>query len=50
MGAAGLTSSATEMAMAGEIGATVQDAALNGWRCFNDSTHYYGPGAAVLVG
>ncbi|GGS27991.1 tubulin-like doman-containing protein [Deinococcus knuensis] len=34
----------------GEIGMTVQDAALNGWRCFNDSTHYYGPGASVLAG
>ncbi|GGN47269.1 tubulin-like doman-containing protein [Deinococcus daejeonensis] len=37
-------------ACGGEIGETVQEAAQNGWRCFNDSTHYYGPGAAVLVG
>lgn len=26
----------------GKIGADVKDAAQNGWRCFIDSTHYYG--------
>ncbi|MPY67690.1 hypothetical protein F8S09_13830 [Deinococcus sp. SDU3-2] len=30
----------------GLVGEDVQDAARNGWRCFTDSSHYYGPGAA----
>jgi hypothetical protein len=29
----------------GDIGTEPKDAAQNGWRCFNNSTHYYGPGA-----
>lgn len=29
----------------GNIGTEPKDAAQHGWRCFNNSTHYYGPGA-----
>lgn len=31
----------------GEIGKDEKEAALNGWRCAIDSTHYYGRGAAL---